>query len=146
MVRLFTYRFCLRNTNVTLKTNIYSSIVQLGSTYFTVAITGERLFAVIWPLESRSFCTYRNSKRLSVGIGIFSILSNSLMFYTTSQRQEVFHETNLSCQSLPPTDIPEYVNHLRLGIYVVVHYLFPLIAVILANVIIVRKVSMLRQD
>lgn len=114
--------------------------VQLASTYFTVAITFERFIAVQWPLESKSICTKRRAKILAGLIAVFSFAANSLSFYTHAYRTEIWHSSNMTCESRNAS-LSQTIKNARLLMYIVVTYLVPLVSVIVVNMIIIKKVS-----
>ncbi|BFZ19354.1 hypothetical protein BsWGS_22393 [Bradybaena similaris] len=96
-------------------------MAQTGSIYTTVSVTVERCLIVLRPLKARSFCTFGKTRKVILGVFVFSIIFNipRCFFYqlmTTLQQAKSYNTTvnntwsHATAASQSSNDIPARHN------------------------------------
>lgn len=122
---------------------------QTGSIYTTLALTIERCVAVCRPLAAAKVCTVSRAKKAVSLVAVLSVLFNVPRLLEYHLIEVWDDRTNASVTTYAYTSIGQstYFRYIYfIGCHVNVMTIFPFIALLVLNVLLVRAVRTSRQD
>ncbi|KAK2584722.1 hypothetical protein KPH14_007055 [Odynerus spinipes] len=126
-----------------------SCVAQIATVYLTLTVTIERYIAVCHPLKARSFCTCGRARLAFLGIVTFAMIYNLPKFLEIeiyTQKHWKYNVVIYCVRSAPLRSNKLYVTVYVHWMYFFVCYSFPLIALIIFNVAIYRRVRKANRD
>ncbi|XP_043500458.1 FMRFamide receptor isoform X1 [Polistes fuscatus] len=126
-----------------------SCAAQIATVYLTLTVTIERYIAVCHPLKARSFCTCGRARLAFLSIVIFALIYNSPKFFEIEIYTEMHWKYNVVVYCVRPASLRSndlYVTVYVHWMYFFVCYSIPLIALIIFNVAIYRRVRKANRD